>query len=146
MSPMRSLENRLLVVEDNPADVQLLRLALDHAGVECDLTVVEDGAAALAYVRAFESPGAAPTPDLVVLDLNLPKSGGIEILEAIRNTRALDHTAVAILTSSSSPRERQRIDSFGVDRFITKPLDLDAFLAIGAELKSLLTGRRAANS
>ena len=146
MSPMRSPgKPHLLVVEDNPADVQLLRLALDHAGLDCDVTVLEDGAAALAYIRKLQAASHSAIPNLVVLDLNLPKNGGIEILEAIRNTAAFNRMAVAILSSSSSPRERQRIDSFGVDRFITKPLDLDAFMEIGNEIKSLLLERRAVN-
>ena len=84
----------------------------------------------------------ASIPDLAVLDLNLPKIGGLEILEAMRASRAFAGIPVAILSSTSSPRERAKIDAFGVDRFITKPLDLEEFLRIGVTLKTLLTEAR----
>ena len=129
---------QVLLVEDNPADVELLRMALKNAGVDCELTVLEDGAEALALVRQRENDARAPILDLAVLDLNLPKHGGLEVLEAMRASRAFAGTRVAILSSTSSPRERTMIDAFGVDRFITKPLDLDEFLRIGLTLKALL--------
>ena len=138
-------KSHILVVEDNPADVGLLRLALKAAQVECDLTVLEDGAEALAFVRHRQNPGDF-VPHLIVLDLNLPKNGGLEVLEAIRANPAFSGMAVAILSSSSSPRERARIEEFGVDRFITKPLDLDGFLGIGAILKTLLGQARTGKS
>lgn len=128
----------ILLVEDNPADVGLLRLAFKAAQLDCDLTVLEDGAEALLFIRHREDPGEASIPDLAVLDLNLPKNGGLEVLEAIRANSAFSGMPVAILSSSSSPRERAKIEEFGVDRFITKPLDLDGFLGIGSTLKSLL--------
>jgi DNA-binding response OmpR family regulator len=128
----------ILLVEDNPADVGLFRLALKDAELDCDLTVLEDGAAALSLIRHPDSSGGARIPDLAVLDLNLPKNGGLEVLEAIRANSAFATMRVAILSSSSSPRERARIEEFGVDRFITKPLDLDGFLGIGSILKDLL--------
>ena len=126
----------ILLVEDNPADVGLFRLALKDAELDCDLTVLEDGAAALSLIRHPDT--GARIPDLTVLDLNLPKNGGLEVLEAIRANSVFVNMRVAILSSSSSPRERARIEEFGVDRFITKPLDLDGFLGIGSILKDLL--------
>uniref|UniRef100_Q028L4 Response regulator receiver protein n=1 Tax=Solibacter usitatus (strain Ellin6076) TaxID=234267 RepID=Q028L4_SOLUE len=128
----------ILLVEDNPADVGLFRLALKDAELDCDLTVLEDGAAALSLIRHSDTGAGARIPDLAVLDLNLPKNGGLEVLEAIRANSAFANMRVAILSSSSSPRERARIEEFGVDRFITKPLDLDGFLGIGSVLKDLL--------
>src|SRR5690242_10298272 len=104
-------KSHILVVEDNPADVGLLRLALKAAQVECDLTVLEDGAEALAFVRHRQNSGDS-VPHLIVLDLNLPKNGGLEVLEAIRANPAFSGMAVAILSSSSSPRERARIEEF----------------------------------
>jgi two-component system response regulator len=128
----------ILLVEDNPADVGLLRLALKGAQVDCDLTILEDGAEALAYIRRRQEGDGTEIPDLAVLDLNLPKNGGLEVLEAVRGNSAFAGMAVAILSSSSSPRERARIEEFGVDAFITKPLDLDGFLGIGSTLKAML--------
>jgi len=73
-----------------------------------------------------------------VLDLNLPKVEGTEVLEAIRSSRELAHIPVAVMTSSPSPRDRARAVQLGARRFITKPLDLEEFLQIGTILKDLL--------
>jgi CheY-like chemotaxis protein len=137
---------RILLVEDNPADVGLIQLALKDANLECDLTVLEDGAEALALFRRRDSSETAPVPDLAILDLNLPKIGGLEVLEAIRGNPVLDGMPVAILSSSSSPRERLRVEECGVDRFLTKPLDLDGFLRLGSVLKALIETGRAGQS
>ncbi len=134
-------KRRILLVEDNPADVNLIRHALKEADLDCELSVLEDGAQALALIRQADLTAGATIPDLAVLDLNLPKHGGLEVLAAIRASRAFARMPVAILSSSSSPRERAMIDEFGVDRFITKPLDLDEFLNIGSVLKALLAER-----
>jgi CheY-like chemotaxis protein len=137
---------QILLVEDNAADVQLLRMALKTADVDCELNVMEDGAEALALVRQREKFAGEAIPDLAVLDLNLPKNGGLEVLEAIRASQVFGRVPVAILSSSSSPRERAKIEQFGVRRFITKPLDLDEFMKIGLTLKALLEETRLAKS
>jgi len=144
MIPSGPRKIHILLVEDNPADVGLIRLALKAAQLECELTVLEDGAEALAFLRRQDA--QTRIPDLAVLDLNLPKNGGLEVLEAIRANAAFSGMVVAILSSSSSPRERVKIEEFGVDRFITKPLDLEGFLGIGSILKSLLGAARTGKS
>jgi CheY-like chemotaxis protein len=131
-------KSRILLVEDNAGDVELFRLAIRKARLDCEVTVLDDGAEALAMVRQQGKYSDAPLPDLVVLDLNVPKYDGIEILEAMRANPAYTQVRVAILSSSSSPRERGRIEQFHISRYITKPLDLDEFLAIGTILKGLL--------
>jgi CheY-like chemotaxis protein len=134
---------RILVLEDNPADVELLRLALLDAGVVCELAVIDDGADALAHIRRCQEPKEAP--DLAIIDLNLPKHGGLELLEEIRSSRALADLPVVILSSSSSPRERDSIAKLRVRRHIVKPPGLDEFLRIGSEVKNILadgTARR----
>src|ERR1700726_3759497 len=87
----------ILLVEDNPGDVQLLRLALKKAEVDCELSVVDDGAEALELVRQHGKYAAFPAPDLLVLDLNIPKYDGVEILAAMRANPAWAHVRVAIL-------------------------------------------------
>ncbi len=129
---------QILLVEDNPADVDLLRRALRSAGLDCELTVIEDGAEALAFVRQKEKEAGGPGSDLVVLDINLPKNGGLEILEAMRASRVFADVPVAILTSSSSPRERTKMEGLRVGRYIIKPPDLEEYLKIGFILKALL--------
>ena len=88
MSDLQSIRKaRILVVEDNYADVDLLRWSLEGSGVDCELMVIQDGAEALAYVRRLGVSPPAPH-DLAVLDLNVPKHDGLEILEAMRATPA----------------------------------------------------------
>jgi CheY-like chemotaxis protein len=129
---------RLLVVEDNPSDVALLRLALARAEVDCDLTVFDDGSEALDLARQRGKYASAAAPDLMVLDLNIPKYDGLEILEALRANPAFENLRVVVLSSSSSPREKANIERFHVTQYITKPLDLNEFLRIGVVLKELL--------
>jgi len=128
---------RIFLAEDNPADVYLLREAL---GVEADsdmeLLVAHDGEEALDYVHRRGRFSALPKPDLVILDLNLPKSDGSDILQAVRESDELRHVPVVILTSSDSPKDRAAAARLGADGYITKPSDLDAFLSLGTTLRS----------
>ena len=92
-----------MVVEDNASDVDLLKLAMKNEGLECKLTVVEDGGDALDLVRQRGKYGGVPPPDLMLLDLSLPKNDGPEILEALRANPVFADLKVAMLSSSSSP-------------------------------------------
>ena len=130
---------QIFLAEDNPADVYLLRYALKQAGLSFELSVVEDGAKALEYVRNYSS-AEDHRPDLAVLDLNLPTHGGIEVLAEIRQTEALSEVPVVVLTSSAAPLERSQVEQLRVARFITKPPDLATYLKIGEVLKEVLLG------
>ena len=132
------MKPQVLVVEDNPADVELLRWALDSAAVDCELTVIDDGGEALAFVQQRGKYFASTVPDLAILDLNLPRYDGVEILEAMRASRVFASVPVAVLSSSSSPRDRARMEAFNIGRYITKPPDLDEYLRIGLIVKELL--------
>jgi CheY-like chemotaxis protein len=125
---------RILLIEDNPTDVDLVRRALVSAQLACELTVAEDGAEALTLLQKWN----VAVPDLVVLDLNLPKHDGVEVLQALRATSSFADVPVAIFSSSASPRERARIEPYGISRYITKPPDLDQFLMIGFTLREIL--------
>jgi CheY-like chemotaxis protein len=129
---------RLLLVEDNPADVELLRYVLEQAGVQCDFTVVDDGGEALALVQQRGRYLDVPLPSLAIVDLNLPRYDGMEILEAMRGNRAFAGVPVLVMSSSSSPRDRARIEGLKVGRYITKPPDLDGYLRVGLIVKQLL--------
>lgn len=128
----------VFLVEDNPGDVGLLRLALQDAQLDCELTVVPDGAQALQFVREQDS-GTRALPDLAILDLNVPKNDGLDVLEAIRTSARLGSMPVVMLTSSSSPRDAARIHRFGISRHISKPADLEAFMRIGQVIREVLT-------
>jgi CheY-like chemotaxis protein len=137
MVRLARLKPQIFVVEDNPGDVMLLKMALEDAEVDCELTVVSDGGEALAYVQQL----GTQAPDLVLLDLNLPKNDGIEILSVLRRNPSFLEVPVVILTSSSSPREMARIEGLQITRYLTKPLDFDEYLKIGVILKNLLKER-----
>ncbi|MBL8293989.1 MAG: response regulator [Bryobacterales bacterium] len=124
----------ICVAEDNPADVYLLRYALTAAGLVFDLKILEDGAEALRFVQDE----SAVTPDLFILDMNLPKRSGTEVLAAIRRQPALTSVPVAVLTSSASPLDKTRSEELGASHYLQKPLDLDDFLRIGHDIKALL--------
>lgn len=124
----------ICVAEDNPADVYLLRHALTAAGLQFDLKVLEDGAEAL---RFLQNENAVP-PHLFLLDMNLPKRSGTEILAAIRRHPTLASVTVAVLTSSASPLDKTRSEELGASYYFQKPLDLDDFLRIGHDIKRLL--------
>jgi CheY-like chemotaxis protein len=129
---------RILVIDDNPADVELLRYALRHAGVTCDLTVIATGDEAIEFVQQRGKYPDTSAPDLAVVDLNLPRYDGIEIIGAMRRNPAFATVPVAVFTSSSSPRDRAKIEALKVCRYITKPSDLDEYLRIGSAIKQLL--------
>jgi CheY-like chemotaxis protein len=130
-----------MVIEDNPADVALLRMALNTAQIAYELTLIPDGAQALALFNQIAQDGEA-VPDIVVLDLNLPKYDGLEILEAIRANASFARMPIAILSSSSSPREQSRIQVFQLVKYLIKPLDLSQYLAIGPALRDFVLENR----
>ncbi len=131
---------KILVIEDNPADVELLRLALDTTDLAHELTALQDGGEALALFREVGHTGRI-VPDLVILDLNLPKYDGLEILEAVRSNPAFAKLPILVLSSSSSPREISKVQAFGPVRFVHKPVDLDRYLGIGEVIKNFLTAK-----
>ncbi len=129
---------KILVIEDNEADIELLRLALEEAGLNFEMTAIEDGGEALACGNQVGPQFEATVPDLIVLDLNLPKYGGLEVLEAVRGYHLFDTVPVVVLSSSSSPRELEKIKAFVFVRFIRKPADLDQCMQIGKLIADFL--------
>ena len=129
---------KILLVEDNAADIYLVRKALTDAGLVFGLKVLEDGALALAFVSEPDSAAASALPDLILLDLNLPKADGLDVLAAIRANPRMAAVPVVIATSSSAPSERARAETLGVDGFLTKPPDLTRFMEMGVAIRELL--------
>jgi two-component system, chemotaxis family, response regulator Rcp1 len=117
----------ILLVEDNAGDVRLTREALREADLAVELTAVPDGEQALAFLRNEGEHAGATRPDLILLDLNLPKKNGLEVLEEIRHDPALRTTPVIMLTTSSSARDVTASYDRGVNCYVVKPLDLDDF-------------------
>jgi CheY-like chemotaxis protein len=120
----------ILLVEDNPADVALIREALSEIGSPVRLMVAKDGAEAIARVRKEGPYSQASCPDLILLDLNLPKISGHEVLEAIRGDHDLKWIPVIVLTTSEAESDIFRSYATGANCYITKPPDLDGFFAM----------------
>ena len=120
----------VLLVEDNPGDVRLTREALRDGKVFNNLSVAKDGEEALAFLRREGEFAEAPRPDVILLDLNLPRKDGREVLEAIKADPALRTIPVVILTSSEAERDIARAYELNANCYITKPVDLDQFITV----------------
>ena len=121
----------ILLVEDNPDDVELTRLAFEEANVANHLVVVRDGAEALDYLFArgrYAERNAAELPSIVLLDLNLPKLDGREVLQAIRAHPATRELPVIVLTTSAEPFDVEASYALGVNSYIQKPVDFEQFV------------------
>jgi CheY-like chemotaxis protein len=126
----------ILLVEDNAGDVRLTREALREADVTVGLTAVPDGDQALAFLRGEGAHAAATRPDLILLDLNLPKKNGLEVLEEIKRDPELCRIPVIMLTTSSSARDIAACYDRGVNCYVVKPLDLDDFTRLVQAINS----------
>lgn len=127
----------LLVVEDNPTDVRLLQEACLEHGLDWRQVWLKDGEAALDWLETTQNERVV-LPSLIVLDLNLPKRDGMEVLVAIRQVPAFSSVPVVFLTSSGSPRDQHRAAALGANGYLRKPVDLDEFLGIGAKLRTFV--------
>lgn len=133
-------KKQLLVVEDNPGDVELLRLALKDAGVDCELILVKDGAVALDFIQ--RQGVSSRLPDLAIIDLNLPKHNGLEILQAISSNGVMAKMPVIVVSSSPYVADAENLVFLRTAHFIRKPLDLDDCLKIGVLVRELLASDR----
>lgn len=125
---MMSVE--ILLVEDNLGDIRLTQVALKDSKIANTLNVVKDGVDALAYLRR-EGPFAnAVRPDIILLDLNLPRKDGREVLEEIKADETLRRIPVVVLTTSSADEDIVRSYNLHANCFITKPVDLNSFVTI----------------
>lgn len=117
----------ILLVEDNPSDVYLTRVALEKASVRSRLHVAEDGETALAFLRREPGFGSAPRPEIVLLDLNLPGQDGRQVLAEIKADEGLRRIPVIVLTTSSADADIVRCYDLHANCYIVKPVDFDRF-------------------
>ncbi len=129
----------IILAEDNLGDVELLRLALEEHEVSCELLVAGDGEKAVSLLEEIAS-GAAACPRLVIIDLNLPKRNGREVLQYLRSCPAFAKVPAVILSSSGSPVDIAETTQLGATQYIRKPTNLEDFLHIGGALKLQLEG------
>ena len=130
---------QIVLVEDNDGDVFLVRRALNRNAVPYELRLARNGEDALQIVAEN---GEGQRPDIFILDLNLPRFSGGEVLTRIRSNPAFDATPVMILTSSDSVRDRVRALELGADRYFCKPTDLTAFMGLGRIIEEIVTAGR----
>jgi chemotaxis family two-component system response regulator Rcp1 len=127
-----------LLAEDNPADVLLVEEAITSYRLPLRLHVVRDGELAADYFKLAESDQSVPCPSLLILDLNLPKLSGKEVLQRVRSGVKCRNIPVLIITSSDLRGEREQLKMLGADRYFRKPIDYDQFLKIGLILRELI--------
>ena len=131
MSPLAAQRPaRVLLVEDNEADVRLTREALREAGENVRLSAVVDGEQALAFLRREGAYAEAPRPKLVLLDLNLPRKDGREVLDELKADPTLARIPVIVLTTSAAESDILHSYDLQANCFITKPLDLDEYFTV----------------
>ena len=120
----------ILLVEDNPGDVRLTLEAFKDAKVRNNLSVVENGVEAMTFLRREGKFASAPRPDLILLDLNLPKKDGREVLEEIKADADLRRIPVVVLTTSQAEEDILKTYNLHANCYITKPVDFDQFIKI----------------
>jgi len=120
----------ILLVEDNPGDVRLTREALRESNAPNSLNVAQDGIEAMAYLRRSGTYAGAPRPELVLLDLNLPKKDGLEVLDEIKRDPNLKTIPVVVLTTSANPHDIARSYQLHANSYVTKPSRLEHFLEV----------------
>jgi CheY-like chemotaxis protein len=122
----------ILLVEDDPGDQELTRRALRHDTLNIDLRIVHDGEEALDYLfrrGEFENPESSPTPDLVLLDLNMPKKNGREVLTEMKENASVARIPVVVLTTSEQEADILRSYDLGCNSYIQKPVEIDQFIS-----------------
>ena len=125
----------ILLVEDNPGDVRLIQEALKDAKVLNNVSVAKDGVEAMDFLHREGKYSGVPFPDLILLDLNLPKKDGREVLREIKTDDKLKHIPVVILTSSKAEEDIAKSYSLQANCYITKPVDLDEFTKVVKSIK-----------
>lgn len=128
-----------MLVEDNPADAALVRRALELHGVEGEILVFSDGDKAIVYLQSLNDQ-SGQCPDLIIIDLNLPRKNGLEVLQHVRAHASCRTVTAAILSSSDAPQDKADAARLGASRYLRKPLHLEEFLALGAAFRELLAG------
>lgn len=125
----------VLLVEDNPGDIRLLQEAFKEGDVSSHLNITRDGEQALAYLRQEGPYSRSPRPAFILLDLNLPRKDGREVLEEIKRDEALRSIPVVILTTSTNPEDVRRAYDLHANCYVPKPLDIDRLTQLGRSLE-----------
>jgi chemotaxis family two-component system response regulator Rcp1 len=129
---------RILVAEDNNTDLFLIREAVKRATIDADLEIVRDGEEAMEYFHRMDQDEAVACPDLVLLDLNLPKKSGTEVLREVRASLRGRHVKVLIVSSSSAPKDSAMARHYAAAGYFQKPSNYGDFMKLGPLIHNLL--------
>jgi DNA-binding response OmpR family regulator len=129
----------ILLVEDNPADANLVRKALEEHNIEGELMVAGDGENAIRLIEELDAL-SVDCPDLIIVDLSLPKRSGREVLARLRLSARCSRVPIVILTSSDAKKDQVEAARLGVSQYLRKPSRLEDFLNLGGILKAILAG------
>jgi CheY-like chemotaxis protein len=125
--------NKLLLVEDNPMDVDLTRRAFAMNKLPVTIDVASDGEEAVGYIKKWDE--GLPLPKVILLDLKLPKIGGLQVLKTIKLHSIYQHIPIVVLTSSSEERDVYTAYEYGANSYIVKEIDFDKFLDIAVQIE-----------
>lgn len=128
---------KVLLAETNPADVLMIREALKLQQMDFELWVQYDGEQMMRCIDRLEA-DELPRPDVVLLNLDLPRAGGEGVLERVRRSEKLGDVPIVIVTSSDTPEERERTARLGAAQYFRKPADYEAFMHLGAVIKGMI--------
>ena len=131
---------QILLAEDNPADVRLVREALREHKVHCDLRVISDGEEVVSFIEGLDQDLKYPCPDLLLLDMHLPKRDGNDVLKHLRASERCGRTRVVILTSSDAPSDHEVAEEHAALHYFRKPSSLGQFMQLGKIVRDVLSG------
>ena len=131
----------MLIVEDNETDVLLIREAIDASYPGLTVDVVKDGDQAVRFFDRLDRNSSMPCPDLLILDINLPKRPGSEVLKHMRQSQRCRDALVLVVSTSDSARDREQMTELGANGYFKKPSEYDAFMKLGGLVKNLITGK-----
>src|ERR1041385_4722649 len=130
---------QILLVEDSAADVNIVRIALRDQGLDHVLHVARDGEEAISFIQKADNDRKPPGPDLLLLDLHLPKYNGEEVLKCLRSTESYAQVPVVVMTSSDAPADHERSEEHAALFYFRKPSRLDEFIQLGVIVRDILT-------
>jgi DNA-binding response OmpR family regulator len=137
------MRSHILIVEDNEADVFLIQEAIEAKKLRLALHFVRDGEKAIRYFDETDGDASLPCPSLVILDINLPKKQGGDVLRHMRQSRRCANALVIAVSTSDSVRDRKQMTDLGANEYFRKPSEYAAFMRLGDIVKGLLAGGKA---
>jgi CheY-like chemotaxis protein len=138
LEPRSSPPLEVWLLEDNPGDVFIVREVLKQAGLHLDIRVSADGEEALSFLKRLDADQNARCPAIILLDLNLPRVSGAEVLMSVRRHARCNQVPVIVLTSSDSPLDLAAIEQGGASAYFRKPTNFTAYLELGNMIRNIL--------